>query len=814
MFDQPDVMDVSPAAPGPVPEKAELPSPLKEVKMEPTESPEKPRFAWAASMLGAAREAAADSGTSTPKAPNGISIPRTRDVQQLIAAKGFGALSSGSDGEVEAPPPPADDAGACKCNLCQRRRRAQKSKFCSVCRSDVTAAKRDCERPENDRGQWFTDLLRKGGEPFEDFMQTFIKSNAGSRRKYSQRQRFDFIRYEESRKVQSKLRLGYKAVFMHKERAVSHWVATIGLSRMEALTKWDLERAAARHVLRDGPGGSDRIPVKQDDFLIVEDDIVDEKQLVKSHRQTKHTEETNALMLDGLSAGRAFSQADLEEYGIGHLDNPDLYKDLFAQQQLGAAAVEAAPGGAPSGGPAGAAAGAEPEELKKQKNFDSATERMALRTKILASIDKVAAELKQLISDADLESSKQPDELPGSEAEAVRLLTGRLNVAIKFLGSYTAGTASYEEAAAAREMNEFHEELQKGHAEMPEVFAEAPCLIQLTMQVADEAKKINSIAEKKALEKEFTPVLNVVSLMKTALKGALDKVKKNARDRQARAEKAKRIADQAASKQLQADTKKRQAEERKLSKAAVKQGKVGSMFDIDFVKLGVRPLEHANNSECIAALDWTKPWVAKTDCEALAKLTDVLQDTKVKTVLDTFYSGFPGSSAAIQGTMRYTSPVKDSRALRSVILDTLGYKETLPQGSDAKFLENFDAVQAFGYGEEMTSAGLDARQLPSLRIQTQGHRAIVMLPLDKVAAYLKVCKKGEAASHKDVMDFITTAQPSSVAAFLTMHPDCLFHALLPKNTVAYCPPAWLLLEKAPDNVSTNTRYDGMSGMLS
>ena len=49
-----------------------------------------------------------------------------------------------------------------------------------------------------------------------------------------------------------------------------------------------------------------------------------------------------------------------------------------------------------------------------------------------------------------------------------------------------------------------------------------------------------------------------------------------------------------------------------------------------------------------------------------------------------------------------------------------------------------------GDGEEMISHGLDSFQLPSLRCQIMGHRSVVMVALDKLASYLKVCRKGEA----------------------------------------------------------------------
>ena len=68
----------------------------------------------------------------------------------------------------------------------------------------------------------------------------------------------------------------------------------------------------------------------------------------------------------------------------------------------------------------------------------------------------------------------------------------------------------------------------------------------------------------------------------------------------------------------------------------------------------------------------------------------------------------------------------------SVVLGTVvNWASTRVSGCDAKFLQSFDGLQVWGYGEEMTSHSLDTYQLPSIRLQTQGHRYVVMLALDK-----------------------------------------------------------------------------------
>ncbi|CAE7220555.1 unnamed protein product [Symbiodinium necroappetens] len=106
-----------------------------------------------------------------------------------------------------------------------------------------------------------------------------------------------------------------------------------------------------------------------------------------------------------------------------------------------------------------------------------------------------------------------------------------------------------------------------------------------------------------------------------------------------------------------------------------------------------------------------------------------------------------------------------------------------------------DSLAVFGYGEDMQQHGLETLQLPSLRWQVQGHRHVIMMPLEAVVSYLKSCRKGERVHHKDVVQFVSTAQPSSLASFLSFHPDALCHALLGQNSVAYLPPGWILAEK-------------------
>eukprot|EP00971_Amphidinium_carterae_P352546 6492646-Amphidinium_carterae.4 len=88
------------------------------------------------------------------------------------------------------------------CSLCSKKPRAAKCRYCAVCKSDVQAARREAD--QTGRLQYFASLAKAGGAEFTDMMHEYVKSNT-SRRKYSQRCKFDFLKYEEARKLQSSL---------------------------------------------------------------------------------------------------------------------------------------------------------------------------------------------------------------------------------------------------------------------------------------------------------------------------------------------------------------------------------------------------------------------------------------------------------------------------------------------------------------------------------------------------------------------------------------------------------------------------------
>lgn len=454
-------------------------------------------------------------------------------------------------GEQPAPTPQSS-----LCEVCSKKAKAAKSRFCSVCRSDIVAAKRECDRSGPDRARWFQQLQKKGGEDFIDFMVSYVKENGLSRRRYSQRNSFDFARYEESRKVQSRFRLGYKAIFMHKERAVKHWIERQALTRAEALSKWSEEHATAeksKHVLHDGPGGSDTIPVKYDNFLIVEDDLVHEKAAYKEHKRTRYTEDVGALMEEGLNSGRAFRSEDLEKFGVAHFDNAEMAENMFGARGL----VEAPAMSAVVGGRAVESQSEEPAGVtKKVKAFDAATERIAAQTKLAQALDKCFNELQQQVADASQciqETKADESNLPINEKEALRLLGARVAVAKTHKAQYKPGVLTYDQEAANSCQKIFETALKGRNPELPDMFNETYCFVKIANTLDEEVKALVDHDGKKRLEAAFKPALNVASLLKSAIKTATEKVRKFAKERALAADKLKRSEEVAARKQIAQD---------------------------------------------------------------------------------------------------------------------------------------------------------------------------------------------------------------------------------------------------------------------
>eukprot|EP00971_Amphidinium_carterae_P293237 5822025-Amphidinium_carterae.3 len=352
------------------------------------------------------------------------------------------AVTGSERGSIEGSEAPADPS---MCSLCCKKQRAAKCRYCAVCKSDVQAARREADLAG--RLQSFAALAKAGGSEFTDLMHEYVKSNA-SRRKYSQRTKFDFLKYEEARKVQSSLRLGHKAIFMHRDRAIKHFEDTLGLSRKESLERWDLEEGRAKHKLYNGLASSPlQIPIHCDDFLIMENALIGEKTMTKCHKQVKHTADQEDLMQEGLASGTtALAPGDLERFGC---EQDDLASRLFfgnAEAQMDRSLAL----------PLGDDETVQMGQTKKTKVFDKEAELLALQNKILSLVRKggeelmsVAEEAKMLQVDANAETAVASH----NEKEAVELMQKRSKGAELLLGSWVAEmqTATDKDVASVRE---------------------------------------------------------------------------------------------------------------------------------------------------------------------------------------------------------------------------------------------------------------------------------------------------------------------------------------------------------------------------
>ena len=70
------------------------------------------------------------------------------------------------------------------------------------------------------------------------------------------------------------------------------------------------------------------------------------------------------------------------------------------------------------------------------------------------------------------------------------------------------------------------------------------------------------------------------------------------------------------------------------------------------------------------------------------------------------------------------------------------------------------------------------------------------MSLEKVVLFLKGNKRGEKVSWTEVLEFVKEAQPSTIAALLSVYPHSVMTSLLLAPCAAYVPPGWLLQEKA------------------
>ena len=327
----------------------------------------------------------------------------------------------------------------------------------------------------------------------------------------------------------------WEAVFMAKARAVARWMERLGLDRKQALDRWDLEVATAKVTNQNGPVGSAlQIPVKVDDFLIVEDAIVDEKIKEKEFKRQKFSDETDELMDEGL-LGRAGREEDIEKFGCARMDNPDVVSSLFGRpNKIAVGVIESAAAEEKDQG----------KEKENRKSFDAATEKLALQNKLNQMLDKEAAALSHLLqevvafTDDGFDSAMASTETPLNELAAMKLLRARRLVAQALLGNYAPGKAQADDPATGQADADHYEAVMKCNpeAELPESFAQMQPLLHISQKLATELKTLATAAERKSIEAEFKPVVNIIALMRTSLKSALNKTKKFNKDRQAREE--------------------------------------------------------------------------------------------------------------------------------------------------------------------------------------------------------------------------------------------------------------------------------------
>ena len=340
---------------------------------------------------------------------------------------------------------------------------------------------------------------------------------------------------------------------MHKSRAVGHWESRLNLDRQAALAKWDEEEAKARHKLFNGPSDSPlQIPVKLDDFIVVDDSIVDEKVKVKEHKRQKWSDEQNDLMDEGLMNGRGWSSSgDLEKLGVADTNRG---RSIFGRS------VPLPP---PSWSEAGQQAqrdarAEEPPKPAKVKAFDVATERVSLLNKMTTALDKEVESLQAVQRQArelDVDALLASAEATSNEKEAARLLLARLAVCSALLGSYTPGADPPGEDAANKEADEFALALQNQPAELPDLLREAYPLSMVIRKLHEEVRKVMCMKDKKDLEAEMKPILNLVVIMKTSIKSASDKLGKFGKDRMQKEEKQRRSMEIAQQKMLTTEKK-------------------------------------------------------------------------------------------------------------------------------------------------------------------------------------------------------------------------------------------------------------------
>ena len=298
---------------------------------------------------------------------------------------------------------------------------------------------------------------------------------------------------------------------MHKERAVKFWMERDGLDRMAALQMWDSETGLAKFKDDKGPAESRlRIPVKLDDFLIMEDSDIYEKEKLLEHKRVKFSEEQDLLADEALQAGRAATSSQLERLGVSHLEaaSAGLVGSLFGSR----APVALAPSAKQSDG-----LEAEGKPVKA-KTFDAGVERLALQDKLVGSLDKevnsllgVIGSVRKALAEPSFEAALHDDSTPTHEVQAMKMMKDRKKVAEALVGSYRAGQTDVEDDVATQDAAHLSDCLANVPAELPDIFSHAIPVSLAVKQLVHEVALMTEAAKKKELESDWKPIVNLIA---------------------------------------------------------------------------------------------------------------------------------------------------------------------------------------------------------------------------------------------------------------------------------------------------------------
>lgn len=499
------------------------------------------------------------------------------------------------------------------CNICERRACKLRKKQCGICCADIAAARREAEKAG--KSALFREMQRAGGPTFQDFIFNFVKSNP-ERRKYEHRRCFDFVRYEQAYRVQTALRLGFKALMMDREDFIEHH-ASKGIQRSACLQLWDEEVARAKRRDNNGRQGSLRIPVKVEDFIIGYQGVEAETSVVNGFKQSRHTEELEIEMKEAAMHTPGFKDERFQGFGVGDLAAGGIFDGVFNAETsfVGGTAV----------GDSSVVSRSDDEDKqkmsssKRKRAYDLDGERSSARVACQQLLKKNCSDLQPTLAEArECHAEVEQDVDIKTKLKELHTILRRRIKAVEL----TLGRRTYNELEACRpeELVTLYtgeeEVLAKQIAEwiangdtlpFPE-FATLGTLSkmrQLAVNVGDSAT--NALELKQAIA-EFKQKTSYFAGLKASLRAAVVKVKaaKKAYEKLAQTEKASK--DLELKKEIEREKKAREVEERRLAKTFEKIGKVASVFDIDFAKVGVPPMEAAPKMLCLSEVRLCRSW--------------------------------------------------------------------------------------------------------------------------------------------------------------------------------------------------------------